>query len=206
MHPNASRGADPRVTRRSGSEWRTRVVLTILMGREVAAGPEAMLTERMDAVQLTDTLTLARHTVLEADADAVWNALGTPASFRYVTWPLLRFPVIGDRTGRWQQGEEVVGRLWLLGLVPFSRHHLRLVRLDADARVLSSDEHGGPIRSWQHDIEVEPLDGGRCRYTDRVAIDAGWATLPVAAFAWAFYGYRQSRWRRLARRLSSRAR
>ena len=155
-------------------------------------------------MQFPDTLTVTRHTVLEADADAVWNALGKPASFRYVTWPLLRFPALAGRTSRWQQNDEVVGRVWLLGVVPFSRHHLRLVRLDSDARVLSSDEHGGPIRSWLHDIEVEPLDGGRCRYTDRVAIDAGGATLPVTAFAWAFYGYRQARWRRLARRLASR--
>jgi len=46
---------------------------------------------------------------------------------------------------------------------------------------------------------VERLDDQRSRYTDRVLIDAGPFTMPVAMFAWLFYRERQRRWRRLAR-------
>jgi hypothetical protein len=60
------------------------------------------------------------------------------------------------------------------------------------------DEAGGFIRSWRHDIEVEPVDAQRCRYEDRIDIDAGRMTAAVTAFARVFYRIRQRRWRQLA--------
>lgn len=148
-----------------------------------------------------DTLTVTRTTHLEAPAATIWEAARTPRAFVTVTRGLLRYPVVEGRTDPWQQGEEVVGWLWLFGLVPFSRHRLAVARIDEDSMLLTSDERGGLLRSWVHDIVVEPVDDRRCRYTDRVTVDAGWATLPVAAFAWWFYRVRQRRWRRLAREL-----
>jgi hypothetical protein len=149
-----------------------------------------------------DTLTVTRTTLLDAPAAAVWSAVCTPSAFRTVTRGLLRFPVIEARTGEWEQGEQVVGWTWLFGVLPFNRHHLTVARIDHDRMTLISDEHGGLVRSWVHDIVVEPIDADRCRYTDRVVIDAGWATLPVTAFAWLFYRVRQRRWRQLARELA----
>jgi hypothetical protein len=78
-----------------------------------------------------------------------------------------------------------------------------MARIDHARMTLTSDEHGGLIRSWGHDIVVEPLEDDRCRYTDRVTIDAGWATGAVTTFANLFYLVRQARWRRLAPTLSS---
>ena len=145
-----------------------------------------------------DALTLTRTTDLDAPAAAVWDAVCTPVAFRTVTRGLLRYPPVTHRVEAWQEGETVSGRLWLFGVLPFGRHTIRVARIDAHARTLTSDEHGGLIRSWVHDIVLEPLDEHRTRYTDRVTIDAGWATLPVTAFAWLFYRIRQARWRRLA--------
>jgi hypothetical protein len=67
---------------------------------------------------------------------------------------------------------------------------------------LSSHEWGGVLRRWDHDVIVERLDDDRSRYTDRVLIDVGPFTMPVALFARLFYRYRyrQRRWRQLARR------
>ncbi len=156
----------------------------------------------LDILLHMDTLTVTRTTLLEAPAAAVWQAVRTPRAFVTVTRGLLRFPVVESRTDEWEQGEQVVGWTWLFGLLPFNRHHLTVARIDHEQMILTSDEHGGLIRSWVHDIIVEPVDADRCRYTDRVAIDAGWATLPVTAFAWVFYRRRQRRWRRLAQELS----
>jgi ligand-binding SRPBCC domain-containing protein len=150
-----------------------------------------------------DTLTVTRTTLLDAPATAVWQAVRTPRAFVTVTRGLVRMPVVESRTDEWQQGEQVVGWTWLFGVLPFDRHHLTVARIDHDTMVLTSDEHGGLIRSWVHDIVVEPVDDGRCRYTDRVVIDAGWATLPVTAFAWLFYRVRQRRWRQLAGELTA---
>lgn len=150
-----------------------------------------------------DALTLTRTTDLDAPASAVWEAVRTPAGFRTVTRGLLRYPPVDRRADAWREGETVSGWLWLFGVLPFSRHTIRLARIDPAQLALTSDEHGGLIRSWVHHIVLEPLDDHRTRYTDRVTIDAGWATLPVTAFAWFFYRIRQARWRRLAPTLTT---
>lgn len=142
--------------------------------------------------------TIRRSSVLDAPADAVWSAVRTPQAFRFVTAGLLDWRPLRDRTEPWQQGEEAAGWLLLGGVVPFSRHRIRVAELDERDRVLRSDESGGAIRSWRHDITVEPLEGGRCRYTDVIRIDAGVLTPVVAAFARVFYAVRQRRWRTLA--------
>lgn len=148
------------------------------------------------------TLTVSRTVELDAPAESVWRAVRTPKAFLTVTRGLVRFPAVAHRTDEWREGEQVVGLTWLFGVLPFNRHHLTVTRIDHERMTLTSDEHGGLIRSWVHDIVIEPDGADRCRYTDRVEIDAGWATLPVAAYAWAFYRIRQRRWRQLARKLA----
>jgi hypothetical protein len=150
-----------------------------------------------------NALTLTRTIDLAAPASVVWDAVRTPAAFRTVTRGLLRYPPADRRTAAWREGETVSGRLWLFGVLPFGRHTIRFARVDPAQLTLTSHEHGGLIRSWVHDIVLEPLDDHRTRYTDRVEIDAGWATVPVTAFAWLFYKVRQTRWHRLAPTLST---
>ena len=149
-----------------------------------------------------DTLTVTRTTLLDAPAATVWHAVRTPRAFVRVTRGLVRMPVVESRTDEWREGERVVGWTWLFGVIPFDRHHLTVARIDHDRMTLTSDEHGGLIRSWVHDIVVEPVGEDRCRYRDRVEIAAGWATVPVAVFAWLFYRVRQRRWRELAEELA----
>jgi hypothetical protein len=150
--------------------------------------------------------TVTVSTDLDAPADAVFAAVGTPGAFRLVTAGLVRLGGLAERDEPWQEGETVVGTLWLLGVVPFSRHRLRVEVLDPERRLLRSDEGGGAIRSWRHDITVEPTGPQRCHYRDVIAIDAGPLTPLVAAFAEVFYRARQRRWRRLAPVLAAVAR
>jgi len=145
-----------------------------------------------------------RSVELEAAAELVWNAVKTPAAFRTVTRGLLRLPVIANRDGEWREGETVIGWVFLFGFVPFSRHHLHIAAIDNEHRVLRSQEHGGLVHQWNHEIEVEPISASHCRYTDRIEIDAGLFTPVVVAYARAFYALRQRRWRKLAREMKRR--
>jgi hypothetical protein len=148
-------------------------------------------------------VTVRRSTILDAPAELVWAAVRTPQAFRYVTAGLVDWRPVRGRSEPWQQDEEETGWLLLGGVLPFSRHHIRIAELDDARRVLRSDESGGPIRSWCHDIVVEPIDATRSRYTDVVRIDAGALTAVVGLIASAFYLLRQRRWRRLAALLAA---
>jgi hypothetical protein len=147
---------------------------------------------------MTSERTIRRSTVLDAPADLVWAAVRTPQVFRFVTRGIVDWRPVRGRTEPWQQGDEATGLLLLGGVVPLSMHRIRVESIDDHERVLRSDESGGVIRSWRHDILVEPLDDGRSRYTDVVHIDAGPLTPVVVAFARLFYRERQRRWRMLA--------
>lgn len=143
-----------------------------------------------------------RSTELAAPADRVWAAVKTPSAFRTVTRGLLTMPVIRNRNDVWREGETVVGWVFLFGVVPFSRHHLCVARIDDSERTLSSREHGGLLKTWNHDIVVTPIDDQRCSYRDHIDIDAGVFTPIVGVYARWFYAMRQRRWRALARRLT----
>jgi hypothetical protein len=140
-----------------------------------------------------------RSTELDASAGRVWEAVKTPAAFRLVTRGLIRVGGLASRADPWREGETVSGVLLLFGVLPVSVHHLTVESIDDRRRELLSDEHGGAIRSWRHLIKVTPLAGDRCRYEDRVEIDAGSLTPVVASFARLLYAVRQRRWRELAR-------
>lgn len=146
--------------------------------------------------------TIRRSTDLDAAPDLVWAAARSPQGFQFVTRGLVDWRPLRGQVEPWREGEVATGWLLLGGVLPFSRHRIRIARIDDHDRALRSDESGGLIRSWRHDIFVEPLGSDRTRYTDVIAIDAGLFTPAVAAFAWVFYGERQRRWRRLARVLA----
>ncbi|MFP5322056.1 MAG: zinc-binding dehydrogenase [Acidimicrobiia bacterium] len=127
--------------------------------------------------------TVSVSTELQADADVVFDAVTTVDAFTHVTRGLLTYLPARGRRGRMHEGDELEGWLLLGGVVPFSRHRLRIERIDPAERVLRSDEGGGAIRSWRHLIRVTPLAPGRCRYEDVIEIDAGPLTPAVRLFA-----------------------
>ncbi len=147
--------------------------------------------------------TIQVATQLDASADVVWKAVKTPQAFVHVARGMLRYPAAQKLDRSWQVGDGISGWTFLFGLIPFSYHHLNVTSIDEIARVLSTEEHGGAIRTWRHDLTVTPLDHTLCTYEDVVEIDAGFLTPVVAAYAAIFYRYRQRRWRRFARLLSA---
>lgn len=147
------------------------------------------------------TLTIA--TQLDAPADVVWSAMKTPQAFVHVAGWMLRYPVAERLDRPWRVGDELIGWTFLGGVLPFSRHQLRVVRIDDEERVLATHERGGTVRRWDHELSAVPLDDRRCSYQDRITIDAGALTPVIVAFAHAFYRYRQRRWRAIASLLAT---
>ncbi len=152
-----------------------------------------------------DMQTITVSTTLEAPADVVWPAATTPHAFVHVAKGMLRLPAAEHLDRPWRVGDEIRGWTFLFGVVPFSIHHLSIESIDERNRTIVSDEGGGIIRSWRHEITTTPLGDNQCQYVDRIDIDAGPVTPLVAAFAAVFYRYRQRRWRGLAPLLAAAA-
>lgn len=134
---------------------------------------------------------------LPVPAEVVADLLRKPAVLQHVAWPILVMPGLPDE---FSLGDEVTFRLYLLGVFPLWRHTVRVV--GAEPRAARTEEHGGPLRSWRHDLTVTPVSEHSCRYTDEVEIDAGRLTPLAAAVARVFYRYRHRRWAALARVLA----
>ncbi len=151
----------------------------------------------------SDMRTVTVHTRLEASADIAWHAVKTPHAFVHVAQGMLRYPAAERLDRPWRVGDHLQGWTFLFGVLPFSYHHITVALIDDAARVVASDEHGGVVRTWRHDVTVTPIDETSCRYDDRIDIDAGIFTPVVATYARFFYRYRQRRWRALARLLTA---
>ncbi|TVR25393.1 MAG: hypothetical protein EA389_08945 [Ilumatobacter sp.] len=149
--------------------------------------------------------TVTVTTELEAPADTIWTVVQTTEAFEHVTRGLVSLPAIRE-LDEFREGATVSGPLRLFGVLPISRHRITIDEIDTTRRRLRTREGGGLLRSWVHDIEVDDDPSGRpdhCCYTDRIEIDARWATPAVAVFARVFYRLRQRRWRALARVLGA---
>jgi hypothetical protein len=93
-------------------------------------------------------------------------------------------------------------RAYLFGLIPWGVRTMTFERVDQRRREIQTRERDFFVRRWDHLIRVEPLEGGRCRYTDDIEIRAGMLTFGVWLFAMWFYRHRQKRWQQVAQRLA----
>ncbi len=151
-------------------------------------------------------------TELETSPERAWEAVNKAETLLYITRGLLGIRPLGHVPERFEQDTVVPVRLYFFHVIPAWRHEIRFVRHDEAAREIYTQEHGGPVRNWNHLIKIEPLLAGgtsggqprhRCLYTDEIEIRAGPLTALVWLYAHGFYRYRQRRWRKLARRLES---
>jgi hypothetical protein len=144
--------------------------------------------------------TIHLETTLAATADRVWSAMRYPGTFLYVARGLLGMPSLQGRCEPFHAGEVGTGWLFLLHVIPLSRHTIEVTAVDPDRRTITTHEHGGLLRVWDHTLHVEPVDDRTCRYADTIEVDAGGLTPLVARIATAIFRYRQRRWHRLVRR------
>jgi hypothetical protein len=144
------------------------------------------------------TMILRASTTLETPAERAWGDLKLRDTCRYIT----RWVMYYSGSDSWPEvlmsaGTEIKTKLHLFCLLPGIQHIIRVVGVDESSCKIVTNEHGGLIRVWNHTMRVEPVSASRCRYTDRIEIDARWVTLPIWLFAFFFYRYRQRGLRRL---------
>jgi ligand-binding SRPBCC domain-containing protein len=142
-------------------------------------------------------------TELAASPERVWETVQKVDTLRYVTRGLLGFRPLTPVHDGLGEGEVIRIRLLFFHVLPAWTHEIRIVRVDDEARRIETDEHGGAVKTWNHRISVDPHGGGHTYYTDRIEIGAGPLTPLIWGYAQLFYRYRQRRWRRLARAIST---
>ncbi len=140
------------------------------------------------------------ETVLDTAAERVWSAMKQPATMLYVLKGIAGFPALNGRTDPIQEGEKGRGWLTAFQVIPLYRHTIEVLRVDDTAMAISTHEHGGVVKRWDHVLRVEPISARQCRYSDTVEIDAGPLTDMIARLAESIYRYRQRRWHKLVDR------
>jgi hypothetical protein len=138
------------------------------------------------------------RTNLPSSAESVWQALLKRDIFLHVTRGMLGFMGSDQWPESFHEGLELETRLFFFHLVPGWKHKLRIIRVDNESFELKSEEGGGMVQKWNHDISVIKRTESSCQYTDEIDIDAGLFTLVIWLYAHVFYRYRQARWRRMA--------
>jgi hypothetical protein len=144
--------------------------------------------------------------VLDAEPDAVWHALRSPAVLAEVAHPFFSFEPLGTTAlpREWPEGRHPVRARALWSLLPAGEQVINIrYRVRGDVRIL--EDTGGPvsgplavINRWRHRMAVSPAPGGGTLYRDRLDISAGPLTPIVWLGTWVFWQWRALRLRRLA--------
>ncbi|WP_430450236.1 hypothetical protein [Rhodophyticola sp.] len=139
---------------------------------------------------------------LPAPPDLVWDLLQRPDTLIRITegWLSFRPLDLPDWPETWQEGAYRAALSGPFG-IPLG---LQILRVSfpppkGDTRFIRDRGEGQMVRLWDHLISLRPEGSGTC-YADEVAVEAGWRTPFVAAFARAFYRRRQRRLKALVGR------
>ena len=132
-------------------------------------------------------------------AEAATALARKPEMMAYVLSPVLRIYrlEVPDHIDVGTQGS---ARFWLFGVIPAWTHHLTVKQLERTE--IYTNEHGGPVHTWNHRLTFEPIDDQRCRYTDEIETDDGLRGAPTRLFIKFMFRHRHRRWRTLAQILS----
>ncbi len=133
---------------------------------------------------------LCVHAEYPDDADPVFARARSLTDMVRASWPLTFYK--GLPRADMEEGRTYVTDIKVLGMFPVPGYRIEIERLDSDARIMQSREGNGQVRTWEHELTVEPQESGS-RWTDRVIIDAGMRTAIVARFARMMYVRRHKR-------------
>ena len=116
--------------------------------------------------------------VRDAPAAAVWSRVSTMDGVNAELAPWVRMTHPATLHGL-ADAPDLVGRVafhsWLLagGWIPFDRHALRLVAVEdrgVDGGAFVEESTSWLQARWRHERDVERVDEGRCRVTDRLLV------------------------------------
>ena len=133
---------------------------------------------------------------LPISANAAWALTNRTSVQLYLSRGF--FSYVGELPSHRAEGFEADLRLKLFGLVPLWVHHQRFSRVDTEHHEILVEERGAPYGRWDHRMSIEVIGADRCRYIDRIEIDAGWRTPAVWLFAHLLCRKRVARLRELA--------
>ncbi len=142
-------------------------------------------------------VTLTTDLPLRADTAAALAR--KPELMKFVLSPVLRSPRL-QMPNHFEVGTQASGRFWWFGVIPAWTHHLEIKQLDPTE--IYTNEHGGPVRTWNHRLIFTPVDDGHCRYTDEIETDDGVLGAATRMFIRLMFRHRHRRWRTLAGILS----
>lgn len=147
---------------------------------------------------VTDGMPLRVSLQLPVSADDVWALLLRRDTFLY----LIRGWLDVADTNTWPEtffthGAIYKMRIRIFGWGPMLTHKVCVTHVDANARIIETEERGGLVTAWNHRMQVEALSCNRSQYTDYVRLNAGLLTPVVWLFARWFYIARQRRWLQL---------
>ncbi len=143
------------------------------------------------------TRTLTKTSVFPADRHTVFGMLRRLDTLQRIARPYMFFaPAEKSRGAVWEEGKTSSYRLRLFGIIPLGTHTIRVIRFSESGGICTR-EGNRHVPVWNHEIELKALPGGKCEYTDRVEIGAGWKTPFVFWWAKRFYSHRQRRWIRI---------
>ena len=142
---------------------------------------------------------VAITTELPIPAETAAALAREPELMQFVLAPIVRAPHlrVPDRI---EVGTQASARLWWFGLIPAWTHHLEIKQLDPTE--IYTNEHGGPVHTWNHRLTFSPIDNHRCRYTDEIETDDGVRGAATRGFILVMFRHRHRRWRTLAKLLS----
>lgn len=129
------------------------------------------------------TWTLQQHSVVPAEASAVWGRVVTPEGINDEMRPWLTMSLLSGAGV--ESIDDVVpgrpiGRAWvrLFGVLPVDADHL-MVALVEPGRRFREESTMFSMRAWIHDRLVEPDGDGRARVTDVVSFTPRLALRPL---------------------------
>lgn len=157
-----------------------------------------VLPEHHQAVHHKQVSKVTLTTELSIPAETAAALARRPATMTYVLSPILVIRHL-DVPEQIEVGTEGSARLWWFGVLPAWTHHLTVKHLD-DTEIYTN-EHGGPVRTWNHRLTFQPIDGHRCRYTDEIETDAGVRGALTRLFISFMFRHRHPRWQRLVQSL-----
>lgn len=138
---------------------------------------------------------VALCTVLPIPAETAARLARKPATMIYVLSPILRMYRL-EFPDQIEAGAQGSARLWWFGVIPTWTHHITVQRLSPTE--IYTNEHGGPVHTWNHRLTFETIDADHCRYTDEIETDDGWRGALTRLFVRVMFRHRHRRWQTLA--------
>ncbi len=127
-----------------------------------------------------------------------WGLLKQTDTLARVARGVMNYEGLVNFPDEWAVGVDGNLRPRLWGMAP-TDHFVGVAEFDPSQYLIRTEEHGGPITRWSHEMQLFEHYPNRCILVDTIDIEAGWRTFLVVLFAHYFYRHRHRQWQKLVR-------